>query len=78
MMCAAGFPAINLNKKITMKQTTLVGFQLAAVVAAVVLMAAGVVARAHSDAFMVGGSVLALLAIAAFDYRAGWRRFLSK
>lgn len=75
MIGTAGFPAINLNKKNNMKQTTLVGFQLAAVVAAVAMMAAGIVTRVHSDAFMVGGSVLALLAIAAFDYRAGWKRF---
>ena len=61
-----------------MKQTTLVGFQLAAVVAAVALMAAGVVARAHSDFFIGSGSVLAMLAIAAFDYRAGWKRGLGK
>lgn len=61
-----------------MKQTTLVGFQLAVVVTAVGLMAAGIVARAHSDAFIGSGSVLMMLALVAFDYRAGWKRSLGK
>jgi hypothetical protein len=57
-----------------MKQTTLVGFQLAAVLAGVALMLVGIVVRAHADAFIGGGSVLALLAIVASDYRTGWQR----
>ncbi|HXC02643.1 MAG TPA: hypothetical protein VNU49_08330 [Opitutaceae bacterium] len=62
-----------------MKHTTLVGFQLAAVLAGVALMLVGIVARAHADAFIGSGSVLALLALVASDYRtAGWRRALGK
>jgi hypothetical protein len=61
-----------------MKHTTQVGFQLAAVLAGVALMLAGIVARAHADALVGGGSVLALLALVAFDYRTGWKRALSK
>jgi hypothetical protein len=61
-----------------MKHTTLVGFQLAAVLAGVALMLAGIVAGAHADAFIGSGSVLALLALVASDYRAGWRRALGK
>jgi|HubBroStandDraft_5_1064220.scaffolds.fasta_scaffold601794_1 hypothetical protein len=61
-----------------MKHTTLVGFQLAAVIAGVALMLVGIVARAHADAFIGSGSVLALLALVASDYRTGWRRALGK
>jgi hypothetical protein len=67
-----------MNQEINMKHTTLVGFQLAAVVAGVVLMLAGIVARTHADAFIGVGSVVAMLALVATDYRTGWRRALGK
>jgi hypothetical protein len=36
-------------------------------------MLVSIVARAHADAFIGSGSVLALLALVASDYPPGWR-----
>ncbi len=70
--------AINLRKKTNMKSERLSYALIAGILALVVLLLSGVRSNVQLDTVIAYGAFIALLAVAALDYRIRWKSLVGK